>query len=197
MNKNSLNKKFVLISLALLTATFIVMLIAVQIIAQLFTDDYMRNDVLATHRSLNSEVTDVLNEINFGYTRLVQSDLSGLKTGTSQEKQQAFEVLVQNASLSEHYKNVVLCLDEFFCTNGEMDLPSKSFCKKIAEGSDILYLGEINSRFGYLQLGRKLQSTLYDVNGFIVFYVDVALFNGFCTQTDASEGYTQILTQDY
>lgn len=196
--KLNLNKKFAIISLSLLVALFVVMLVAVQVIAQVSTNNYLQNDVLITHHALNSEVTDVLDEVNFGYTRLMQGNLSQLTLGSHEQKQHAFETLVQRSALSDDYVNVALCLDdETFVTNTEVNLPTKSFGKMVTEGSAILYLGEVNSEMGYVQLGRKFQSVMDKINGYVVFYVDVSVFNGFCAQTESGVGYTQILTENY
>jgi len=193
-----LNEKFITISLSLIAVIFVVMFVTVQIVAQVFTNDYLQNDVLTTHHTLNSEVSDVLDEVNFGYTRLAQGDLSNLLSGTPDRKQAAFNSLVEASSLSADYVNVVLNIDgDFLCTDDSFDLPAKSFGQKITSGSGILYLGEVNSDGGYLQLGRKFQSVLYGINGYVVFYLKISLLNDFCAQTDSDIGYMQILTGDY
>lgn len=200
MKKKSLNlnTKFVIVFLSALAALFIVVFAAVQVIAQIYTNNYMKNDVLTTHKTVNGEVTDVLNEINFGYTRMVQSYLlESFVQADSSQKQEIFQNIAQESALSKDYLNVALCVgDRCYCTNASFDLPANSFLQKISSGNVILYMGEINAEQGYVQVGRKFSSALYDVNGYVVFYLDVDVINTLCSITDVA-GYTALLTKDY
>lgn len=196
--KSTLNTKFVIIMLLALTILFVVVLAAVQVIAQIFVNNYVKNDVQSAQQTANGEVTDVLNEINFGYTRMVQSKWLEEFSRDVSNRQQTFKKMVDDAVLSQDYLNVVLCVDDnFYATNDQMDLPAKSFLKKIAQGNVILYLGEINSDAGYVQIGRKFTGALYGLNGYVVFYLDVSVLNSFCAITTPETGYTMLMTQNY
>lgn len=108
--KRTLNQKFAFAFTLLLAILFTVLLVAVQIIAQVYTNKYVENDVVASHKDVQSEFTDVLNEINYGYTRIVQNErISELSQNVSyEEKKLDFERIISDSALSDDYLNVVL-----------------------------------------------------------------------------------------
>ena len=71
--KRSLNNKITAIFLTILTVLLLIMLAAVQAAANIFAREYINDDVMNTHDSMNSQITDILNEVNYGYTRMTKS----------------------------------------------------------------------------------------------------------------------------
>jgi len=195
--KKSLNTKFAIIFLSLLLALSVVLLVVVQVVARLFTDDYINDDVLSTHKTMSSEITDVLNEVNYGFTRIMQSDLLPVVSqGDGETSREAFRQMLATVSLSDDYVNIVMSFDGvIFCEKDEYDLPAKSFANTILQGNDILYCGEINAAAGYTQIGRRFQSADYS-DSFVVFYVKSDAFNDVCALS-SYKGYTQLLTNDH
>ena len=72
--KKNLNNKFIVIFLSLLLALSIVLLVAVQFVARSFTNNYIEDDVLSAHKEMGATITDILNEVNYGFLRITQSD---------------------------------------------------------------------------------------------------------------------------
>lgn len=195
--KKSLNAKFAVIFLSLLLALSVVLLVAVQIVARLFTDDYIEDDVLSSHDTISGEITDILNEVNYGFTRIMQSEyLPAAASGNGEESKAAFRDMLETVSLSDDYVNIVMSFNGTeYCMDESYDLPKKSFAEKILQGGDILYNGEINAEMGYTQIGRRFQSADY-ANSFVVFYVRSSAFNDLCALSQF-KGYTQLLTADH
>lgn len=138
--KKTLNQKFAFAFALLLVILFSVLLIAVQIIAQVYTNKYVENAVVSTHKGLQSEFTDVLNEINYGYTRIVQNERIRILSQNIpyEEKQSTFEKIIHDSALSNDYVNVVLCTgDDVFTLNDGFDLPTESFAKTLESGGGI------------------------------------------------------------
>lgn len=195
--KRSLNAKFAVIFLSLLLALSAVLLVAVQIVARLFTDDYIENDVLSAHDTISNEITDVLNEVNYGFTRIMQSEqLPAVASGSGEASYQAFRQMLSVVSLSEDYVNIVMSFDgTVYCQNDEYDLPSKSFSDTVLQGGNTLHFGAISSSDSYVQIGRRFQSADY-VNSFVVFYVKCSALNDLCA-LNRFVGYTQLVTDEH
>lgn len=191
--KKSLNAKFATIFLSLLLALSIVLLISVQIVARLFTDDFIKDDVLSAHDTIASEITDILNEVNYGFTRIMQSEQLQTVASGGETSQQAFDSMLSAVPLSDDYLNIVMSFDGIvYCQYDKYDLPSKSFSNTVLQGTNILYCGEVNVDDGYVQIGRRFQSADY-ANSFVVFYVKSSVLNDVCALSQFV-GYTQLLT---
>ncbi len=194
--KKSLNKKFATIFLLTLSVLLIVMLVALQVIIALFTQDYIEDDILNTHKSINNSITDALNEANYGYTRLMQSSVFYQLVTSPTE--QNFLQLVDNAALSDDYVNFVLGFDgNTFATNNSYDLPTASFVKDIHTNGNILTYATPNFGDQYIMIGRHLSSALYNVDGYCVFYLSVDVLNNVCALTDSQIGYTMIVNDNH
>ena len=148
----------------MLAILFTVLLVAVQIIAQVYTNKYVENDVVASHKDVQSEFTDVLNEINYGYTRIVQNErISELSQNVSyEEKKLDFERIIRDSALSDDYLNVVLRIgNEVFSLSDDFDLPTESFAKTLENGGNGLFFGAESKDGTCVQIGRRLQNPLY------------------------------------
>lgn len=194
--KKSLNKKFATIFLSVLSVLLVVMLFVVQVIMALFTRDYIQDDIFNIHKSINSAITDTLNEVNYGYTRLTQSDVFEQLTATPSK--QTFLQLVDDAALSDDYVNFVLGFNgNTFASDDSYDLPTASFVQQIHDNGNILTYAMPKSGDGYIMIGRHLSSPLYDVDGYCVFYLSVEVLNSACAITDAQLGHTMVVTGNY
>ncbi len=195
--KRSLNKKFVFIFALILVALFLALLVAVQIISLRVTDDYIRNDVLSNHVRMNDRLCVVLDEINYGYTRMTQcEEMAELESEDALVRQQAFQRMLSAAALSEDYANVVLILGEDVYTQwAEYDLPAASFVRSIAEGEQILYCGAVDARQGTIQIGRRFQR--HSLSGVVVFYLKTEALHDICMETDAAIGFSELITEEY
>lgn len=196
MRKN-LNIKFALIFTTVLFFLFIVILITGQFLAKTFTREYVKDDVLNTHNVMQNEVLDIFEEINYGYTRIIQNENVSDFFSSIEVNQLEFKQIIDSSSLSKDYVNVVLSIDNvFYNYNDNYDLPRKSFVKEIVEGNgNSLYLGEIDNVSGYLMIGRHGQynNTPYA----IVFYINLVSLNNICKIIDNNVGHTYIITNDY
>jgi len=194
--KKSLNKKFAIIFLSVLSVLLVVMLFVVQGIMTFFTQDYIEDDIQNIHKSINSAITDKLNEVNYGYTRLTQSGVfEQLITAPSQ---QTFLQLVDDAALSGDYVNFVLGFDgNSFSREATFDLPSASFVEQIHNSGNILTYQMPNEGDSYLMVGRHLSSALYNVDGFCVFYLSIDVLNEVCSITDKEIGYTMVVNGNH
>lgn len=193
--KRSLNKKFAIIFLSALSVLLVVMLFVVQGVMNLFTQDYIEDDIFNTHKAINSSITDVLNEVNYGYTRVSQSAI--LEQLATDKSQQTFLQLVDYVALSGDYVNFVLAFDgNVFATNPNCDLPTASFVQQIRNSTNIIYT---MPKYGddYLMVGRRLSNVLYDVDGYCVFYLSMDVLNDMCAITDQQLGYTMLVTDDH
>lgn len=193
--KRSLNKKFAIIFLSALSVLLVVMLFVVQGVMTLFTQDYIEDDIFNTHKAINSSITDVLNEVNYGYTRVSQSAI--LEQLATDKSQQTFLQLVDYVALSGDYVNFVLAFDgNVFATNPNCDLPTASFVQRIRNSTNIIYA---MPKYGddYLMVGRRLSNVLYDVDGYCVFYLSIDVLNDMCAITDQQLGYTMLVTDDH
>ncbi len=195
--KRSLNKKFAFIFAVILVGLFLALLIAVQVISLGVTDAYIRNDVLANHARMNDQLCVVLDEINYGYTRMTQcEEASRLESGDEAQRQQAFRLMLEHAALSEDYANVVLILGEHvYAQQAGFDLPAASFIRQIEQGEQILYRGDTNRAQGTVQIGRRFQR--HDLSGVVVFYLKADVLADICRETDGAMGFTELITQEY
>lgn len=198
--KKTLNQKFAFAFTLLLAILFTVLLIAVQIIAQVYTNKYVENDVMASHKDVQSEFTDVLNEINYGYTRIVQNErISVLSQNIPQEEKQSnFEKIIHDAALSDDYLNVVLCIgNDVFSLNDGFDLPTDSFAKTLESGGNGLFFGQESKDGKCVQIGRRFQNPSYAQEGYAVFYVSQQKLDSICLLAAVSKGTTRVLDSDY
>lgn len=193
--KRSLNKKFAIIFLSALSVLLVVMLLVVQGIMTLFTQDYIEDDILNTHKAINNSITDVLTEVNYGYTRVSQNPI--LEQLAADKSQQTFSQLVDYVALSNDYVNFVLAFDDnVFATNPNYDLPTSSFVRQIRNSTNITYAMPKHSD-GYLMVGRRLSNVLYEVDGYCVFYLSIDVLNDMCAITDKQLGYTMLVTDNH
>ena len=184
----------------LLAILFTVLLAAVQIIAQVYTNKYVENDVVASHKDVQSEFTDVLNEINYGYTRIVQNERIGVLSQNipRKDKQLDFEKIIRDSALSDDYLNVVLCIgQEIFSLNDGFDLPTESFAKTLENGGNGLFFGQESENGKCVQIGRRFQNPSYEQEGYAVFYVSQQKLDSICLLTAVSEGATRVLDSNY
>lgn len=198
--KRSLNNKITAIFLTILTVLLLIMLAAVQAAANIFAREYINDDVMNTHDSMNSQITDILNEVNYGYTRMTKSlFLPAYGQETSYEgKKQIFLGMLSEASLSHDYVNVFLRLGEdSFMSEESFDEPGKLFLSEITNGNSILYCGEANAEAGYIEIGRRFQSSLLPQEGCIVFYLSIDVLNSICADVKFGEGKTMLINSDY
>lgn len=198
--KRTLNQKFAFAFTLLLAILFTVLLVAVQIIAQVYTNKYVENDVVASHKDVQSEFTDVLNEINYGYTRIVQNErISELSQNVSyEEKKLDFERIISDSALSDDYLNVVLRIgNEVFSLSDDFDLPTESFAKTLENGGNGLFFGAESKDGTCVQIGRRLQNPLYAQEGYAVFYVSQKKLDSICLLATSSNGVTRVLDSDY
>ena len=198
--KKTLNQKFAFAFMLLLAILFTVLLAAVQIIAQVYTNKYVENDVVASHKDVQSEFTDVLNEINYGYTRIVQNERIGVLSQNipRKDKQLDFEKIIRDSALSDDYLNVVLCIgQEIFSLNDGFDLPTESFAKTLENGGNGLFFGQESENGKCVQIGRRFQNPSYEQEGYAVFYVSQQKLDSICLLTAVSEGATRVLDSNY
>ncbi len=195
--KRSLNKKFAFLFAVILVALFLALLVAVQIISLGVTDDYIRNDVLSNHARMDDRLCVVLDEVNYGYTRMTQcEEVSDLEAADAVAQEQAFRQMLSSAALSEDYANVVLVLGEaVYSQHPDFDLPAASFIRQVEEGGRILYLGAVDARQGTIQIGRRFQR--HNLSGVVVFYLKTEVLRDICMETDADMGFTELITKDY
>lgn len=198
--KKTLNQKFVFAFTLLLAILFTVLLFAVQVIAQVYTDKYIENDIVMSHKDVQAEFTDVLNEINYGYTRIVQNDRIGVLSEDVpySKKKIDFEKIINDSALSDDYLNVVICIgDEVFSLNQGFDLPTESFAQTIVNGGNGLFFGETSKDGKCVQIGRRFQNPSYAQEGYAVFYVSQQKLDSICLLTAVSSGVTRVLDGNY
>ncbi len=195
--KKSLNKKFALLFAVILVVLFVALLVVVQIISVGVTDSYIKNDVLANHARMNDRLCVVLDEINYGYTRMTQcEEIALLENESEAQRQQAFEKILTNAALSADYANVVLLAGgQVYSRYEGYDLPVASFVERIEEGNQILYLGAVDREKNTVQIGRRFQK--HDLSGVVVFYLKETVFTDICQETDIHLGFSELITSDY
>ena len=198
--KKTLNQKFAFAFTLLLAILFTVLLVAVQIIAQVYTNKYVENDIVLSHKDVQTEFTDILNEINYGYTRIVQNERIGVlsQSISHDEKQLDFERIIHDSALSGDYLNVVLCVGEdVFSLNDGFDLPTESFAKTLENGGNGLFFGDESKDGKCVQIGRRFQNPSYAQEGYAVFYVSRQKLDSVCLLATVSAGVTRVLDGNY
>ena len=198
--KKTLNQKFAFAFTLLLAILFTVLLVAVQIIAQVYTNKYVENDIVMSHKDVQTEFTDILNEINYGYTRIVQNERIGVlsQSISHDEKQLDFERIIHDSALSGDYLNVVLCVGEdVFSLNDGFDLPTESFAKTLENGGNGLFFGDESKDGKCVQIGRRFQNPSYAQEGYAVFYVSRQKLDSVCLLATVSAGVTRVLDGNY
>lgn len=198
--KTSLNKKITIIFLSVLLALLAVMLIVVQVVASTYVQSYIYDDVLNRHKSVSTELVDMLNEVNYGYTRITKNDKFQrlFSEIPREEKQELFVTILEEASLSADYLNVALVANgHCFLQSDGFDLPSM-YVGEALEGSDAsLVLGNINERAGYVEIGRRLQGASFaEQDCYFVFYLSTGKLVSVCEKTHFEFGETMLLTPD-
>lgn len=196
----TLNQKFAFAFTLLLAILFTVLLFAVQVIAQVYTNKYIENDIVMSHKDVQSEFTDILNEINYGYTRIVQNERIGVLSENIQydQKKSVFEKIINDSALSNDYMNVVISIgNETFSLNDGFDLPTESFAEKLKNGGNRLFVGAMSEDGKTVQIGRRFQNPSYAQEGYAVFYVSQQKLDSVCLLTAVSSGVTRVLDGDY
>ena len=199
--KRSLNKKITIIFLSVLLALLVVMLMVVQVVASTYVQSYTNDDVLNRHKSVSYELVDMLNEVNYGYTRITKSDkFQKLFTElTSEQKQSLFVEILEEASLSDDYLNVALVAngDRFLQKDG-FDFPSMYVGEVLKNSDSSLVMGNINSRAGYVEIGRRLQGVSFSKQDcYFVFYLSTSELISICEKTQFEFGETMLLSPDF
>ena len=198
--KKSLNKKITIIFLSVLLALLAVMLIVVQVVASTYVQSYTNDDVLNRHRSVSAELVDMLNEVNYGYTRITKSDkFQRLFTETSsEEKKKLFVEILEEASLSDDYLNVALVAEgRCLMQREDFDLPSMYVGEVIRSSDASLVMGNINSRAEYVEIGRRLQGISFSEDYYFVFYLSGDELISVCEKTRFEFGETMLISSDF
>ncbi len=188
--KKNLNKKFTILFLSVLFVVFVVLLVTVAITANASTRHYIDADISQSLESVNTALTDTLNETNYCYTRILQStQLETIAAGGDQSTLQAeFESMLADCYTPSDYINVVMKINEdVFSLSQDYDLPSKSFIKKIVDGKGTLQC-DISAAENFVRIGRRLQNSRLGIDGYIVFYLSVDTFNENCSVLDTNLG---------
>ncbi len=195
--KRSLNKKFALLFALILVGLFLALLVAVQLISLGVTDAYIRKDVLSSHARMDDRLCVILDEINYGYTRMTQcEDASLLDQGDGDQRQAAFYRMLEHAALSEDYANVVLVMEnQVFAREPGFDMPVASFIRQVEAGDGILHLGAVDARQQTIQIGRRFQR--HDLSGVVIFYLKAEVLTDICRETDAAMGFSELITDEY
>lgn len=187
--KGSLSKKFALIFMSVLGVLLVVTLIFVQITADLYTEGYIEDNVKNSHKSINRDIADTLDEAVYGYTRLTATNAANYEANEIlfndalpyEERKNAFLSVVSSASLSKDYLNVVMCIgDSVFATSDDYPLPDKKFSDLLTSDTAPLLYNTDTARYGYVEIGRHLQKTLYSATGYVVFYLNCSLLAESC-----------------
>ena len=199
--KRSLNKKITIIFLSVLLVLLTVMLIVVQVVASTYVQSYTNDDVLNRHQSVSAELVDMLNEVNYGYTRITKSDkFQRLFTEISNEqKQELFTEILEEASLSDDYLNVALVANgNYFLQKEGFDLPSMYVGEALKHSDALLVMGNINNRAGYVEIGRRLQGASFsNQDYYFVFYLSMKELTSVCEKTRFEFGETMLLSSDF
>lgn len=197
--KRSLNKKIAILFLSVLFFVFVVILATVAISANISTMHCIENDISQSIDSVNSALTDALNEINYCYTRILQS--SGLEkmveSVDSETRQKEYERMLADCYVPVGYINVVMNIGgKNFSLREDLDPPSKNLVNAITLGDDILYCGNTSVEDGYVQIGRRLQNARLGAEGYIVFYLSTDMLNDYCRVLDESLGVIIVVDAD-
>lgn len=199
--KRSLNKKITIIFLSVLLVLLVVMLVVVQVVANTYVQSYTNDDVLNRHKSVSAELVDMLNEVNYGYTRITKSDkFQKLFTEISNEqKQELFVEILEEASLSDDYLNVALVANgSCFLQKEGFDLPSMYVGKAIKDSDASLVMGDINDRAGYVEIGRRIQGASFSKQDcYFVFYLSTKELTSVCEKTQFEFGETMLLAPGF
>lgn len=199
IKRKTLTQKFVLIFALLLAILFVVLLAVVQIIAQVYTNKYVNNDILSAHADVDDEFTSLLDEINYGYTRLSKNDgLSSLASELSQDEANAvFLKIIADSALSDDYVNVALSVNgKYYAVNEQYDKPRKSFVNTLTNGGNKLYIGEV-FKDGYISIGRRFQDLAHGLEGYVVFYISQEKINKTTQLGNLGKGTTRIVDLDF
>ncbi len=193
--RKTLTQKFVLLFALLLAILFVVLLAVVQIIAQVYTDKYVNNDILSAHTDVDDEFTALLDEINYGYTRLSKNDgLSVFLNDLSKEEaQEVFLKIIADSALSDDYINVALSINgAYYTVDEKYDRPRNSFVNTLISGGNKLYMGDV-SNDGYITIGRRFQDLAHSLEGYVVFYISQAKINNITELGNLGKGTTRIV----
>ncbi len=199
--KRSLNKKITIIFLSVLLALLTVMLIVVQVVAATYVQNYANDDVLNSHKSVSTELVDMLNEVNYGYTRISKNEkFPKLFTEiSSEEKQALFADILEESSLSDDYLNVALVADgNYFLRKEGFDPPSMYVGEVLKNSNASLVVGNVNSRAGYVEIGRRLQGISFsNQDCYFVFYLSSGELTSVCKKTGFGFGETMLISSDF
>lgn len=194
----TLSQKFLILFTSMLGVLFIVLLVVVQAIAQVYSNEYINNDILSAHEDLEVELGDIFNEINYGYTRITQNDeLEKLSQNTPyDEKKEVFKRIISSSSLSEDYLNVSASInDQYYSLNEGFDSPRLSLVESIKNGGNGLFIGDSSNNT--LTVGRRFQSVAYGLEGYIVFYLSQERLDEIATRGNLGKGISRIIDSSY
>ncbi len=179
---------------------FVSVLAAVQIAANVSTQQFVNDTVMSRQAAMNESIRQLLEEAVNGYTRMMSSEhLSefavGLRNGGGEEQ---FAEIVADAALDDRYVNVALRTEgRWFGLDPDMDLPVDSFAQAIEDGDRLLLADVHLLRDGYLLIGRRFQNSANSLSGAIVFYLDCGELDSLLAITDRQLGYTFVTDDGY
>ncbi len=199
--KKSLNRKITIIFLSVLLVLLAVMLIVVQVVASTYVQGYANNDVLNRHKLVGAELVDMLNEVNYGYTRITKNDkFQKLFTDIPyDQKQELFVEILEEAYLSDDYLNAALVVNgSCFLQKEGFDLPSMYVGEALKSSDESLVMGNINSRAGYVEIGRRLQGASFSKQDcYFVFYLSTKELASVFEKNRFEFGETMLLSPDF
>ena len=105
---------------------------------------------------------------------------------------------MEEASLSDDYLNVALVANgSRFLQKEGFDLPSMYVGERLKSSDESLVMGNINSRAGYVEIGRRLQGASFSKQDYyFVFYLSTKELASVCGKTQFEYGETMLLSPD-
>lgn len=197
---NSLRIKMTLLFTAVLAFFCVVMLIVVQLAAQLILKDYIYNNIYSLQNEMDKGVKMIFDDVSHLYSRLIGGNTleSLLKDDSSDEstRQEQYQSIINSSGLNyDLYGDVVLYgFERFlrFSGNDELNLPDNNFLESILKSQKPLQLkqgGVISDEENdYILIGIGMTSygTTY---GAAVFYIKEQSLKSIFS-SEGAEGYS-------
>lgn len=197
---NSLKMKMTTLFTGMLALFCVILLLAVQLVAQTFIKNYINNNIYMLQNQMDIGIKMVLDDVNYLYNRLIADNkierLLNDGTLTDEQKREQYRDIIQSSGMNaELYGDIVVYDGEQYFRISDFessDLPSLNFLEDILNSEKPLEMKQGNiisyEENDYILIGIGMQS--YGITyAASVFYIKEQAFRSVFTSID-SGGYS-------
>ena len=196
----SIKTKFIAIYLGILVVVFILMLISIQVVMQIYIKNSIKKNEKGLQSDIDESITSFVNEVAYLYARITKSDnvelLNEISLLTdSITKAVLFQELINKSGFNEDYfQNISLVTEDEVIFLSNTPLPEEKALLSLKETRNRLVLCTSLNNQVVIGINMDLDTTI--LTGSFLFYINGELFNSLSNTPSGSYGYSFIVRSD-